>query len=301
MSVMNFRPGFTHECSRVVTNISSTLRTPRDEGIDLSSRQTPSHSPTEALDFCGDQIPVQGSAFQAPTPAPVHPPEVACKNVYRGSHRRESPVWIRVPRNSFLGLFATGLLFLALPFFHFISTSGKMGPDLASIDFSRTPPPAPPEEAPPPVEEEKELERPELRKVQSKLTLSQLELALSPGMGDASLGGDFQIEFEVNAMDELEAVFEISEVDRIPRAIHQISPVYPPDLKRNKVSGIVTLLFVCTYKGGVNSIQVRSSPNVLFEESAVRALRKWKFKPGMKDGKKVNVRMLVPFHFGNPN
>lgn len=196
-----------------------------------------------------------------------------------------------------LGLVATIGLFLALPFFQLISTVGGPGGDIVSIDLSKAPPPPPPEQKAPPPEEKKEEKNPELKKEQPKLTLAQLELALNPGMGDASAGGDFSMDFQVNSMEELELIFDISEVDRIPRPIFRVAPVFPYEMKQAGISGTVRLLFVCTAEGKVKRVRVQSSSHREFEEPAMQAVRGWRFEPGVKDGQPVNVRMLIPFNF----
>jgi protein TonB len=196
-----------------------------------------------------------------------------------------------------LGLLATIGLFLALPFFQLISSVGDKSAAYISIDLSKPPPPAPPQEKAPPPEKKVQENKPELEREMPKLTLSQLELALNPGMGDAGSSGDFSMNFQINAMDELAIVFELSEVDRIPRPIYRASPTYPYEMKQAGISGSVQLLFICDTEGRVKRIQVRSSTNREFETPAVNALREWRFEPGMKDGEPVNVRMLVPFNF----
>jgi len=196
-----------------------------------------------------------------------------------------------------LGLLATIGLFMALPFFQLISTVGDPSVDISTLELSKPPPPQPPEQETPPPEEKKDEQKPELKRKQPKLTLAQLELALNPGMGDATSGGDFSMDFQVDAMEELEFIFDISEVDRIPHPIYQVAPVYPYEMKQAGVSGTVRLLFVCDASGKVKRIRVQSSTHREFEEPSMQALRAWRFEPGMKDGHPVNVRMLVPFNF----
>ena len=196
-----------------------------------------------------------------------------------------------------LGFLATAGLFLALPFFQLISTVGTHDIGIVSIDMSKPPPPAPPVEKPPPPKKEDKTEKPELRKELPKLTLSQLELALNPGMGDATAGGDFSMDFQVHAMEELEMIFELSEVDRIPQPIYRVAPVFPYEMKQAGISGAVTLLFICDSQGRVKQVRIRSSSHREFDQAAINAVRQWKFEPGMKDGQPVNVRMLIPFRF----
>jgi protein TonB len=165
------------------------------------------------------------------------------------------------------------------------------------VNLSIAPPPAPiVAELPPPPEEKDRIEAPSLRKKTPKLSLAQLALALSPGMGDG-VGGDFSMVFEVEAIDYVETIFEINEVDRVPQPTYRVAPAYPYKLKQSGIGGTVSLYFVCDPRGRTKDIRVESSTNIQFEEQAIRALRNWKFEPGIKDGKKVNVQMLIPFRF----
>jgi TonB family protein len=45
--------------------------------------------------------------------------------------------------------------------------------------------------------------------------------------------------------------------------------------------------------GRVSTATVANSPDAQLNDVAVRALRQWQFKPGMKDGKPVSVHIFV--------
>ncbi len=82
-----------------------------------------------------------------------------------------------------------------------------------------------------------------------------------------------------------------------PRVVRQERPIYPFALRKSGIVGEVLVGFVVDTKGDVvNAIAIRSnSPG--FNEAAVQAVRKWKFKPAMVDGRPVNTRMSVPIVF----
>jgi len=254
-------------------------------------------STVETAEFRSGSETNRKAVTQAPPPPRSVPSEEENEILYQSSYDMEDRFWNRMAGALLLGFMATIVLFLALPFFQLISTVGQKESDIFAIDTSKTPPPRPPIEKPPPPEEKDKKEEPELKQEQPKLTLAQLALALNPGMGDATGGGDFSIDFQVNAMEELKMIFELSEVDRIPQPIYRVAPVFPYEMKQAGISGTVSLLFVCDSQGRVRRIQVKSSSHREFENNAIRALREWKFEPGMKDGQPVNVRMLAPFNF----
>jgi TonB family protein len=76
-----------------------------------------------------------------------------------------------------------------------------------------------------------------------------------------------------------------------------------PKKGQNPDIGMVVVRFVVSETGEVEEAAVESSTNTAFNQSALDGVRKWKFKPGIKDGRPVKVAMRVPIVFqldGNP-
>jgi protein TonB len=220
----------------------------------------------------------------------------ADRTLYLGIASGKVNHWGSVGVAAILGFGSTALLFLVLPLCQVISFAHKATNNSTMVNLSIAPPPAPIVAELPPPPEKKRIEAPTFRGKIPKLSLTQLALALNPGAGDG-VGGDFSMNFEIEAIDYVEAIFEIGEVDRAPRPTYTVAPAYPYKLKQSGIGGTVWLYFVCDARGRVKDIRVESSTNLKFEEQAIRALRNWKFEPGIKDGKKVNVQMLIPFTF----
>ena len=199
------------------------------------------------------------------------------------------------------GFLATAILFLALPFTQLLNLTNSGGTGIELSDYSMPPPPPPPAEPPPPKEDEDDKDKPELETKPPPLTLAQLEIAINPG--DRGASGDFgfgTFTADFNALEELE-VFELADLDKIPNPLHRVAPTYPYEMKQSGISGSVEILFVCGADGKVKRVSVKSSTHREFEDSAIRAIRDWRFEPGMKDGKPGNVRMLIPFNFNVKN
>jgi len=55
--------------------------------------------------------------------------------------------------------------------------------------------------------------------------------------------------------------------------------------------------FIITSRGEVVEAHIISSSHPGFERSALSAIGKWKFRPGMKNGQKVNTRVEQPLTF----
>lgn len=92
-------------------------------------------------------------------------------------------------------------------------------------------------------------------------------------------------------------VFELKDLDTIPNPTLQVPPNYPADLKRKGVEGFVEIGFVVDENGLVVNARVLSSSQREFEQAALLAVAKWKFKPGKKGGKSVKTNMSVPINF----
>jgi TonB family protein len=86
-------------------------------------------------------------------------------------------------------------------------------------------------------------------------------------------------------------------VDRIPVVTSQEAPVYPFSLRLSGNKGEVVVDFIVDTNGDVVRADVAQSSHPDFEAPAVEAVLKWKFKPGLKDGRPVYVHMKVPIYF----
>jgi len=74
--------------------------------------------------------------------------------------------------------------------------------------------------------------------------------------------------------------------------------VYPEQAKKNGIQGKVFVSYVVTTTGKVADVEVLESVNDLLDAEAVRvvsSMKKW--TPGKKDGKAVNVKMVMPIMF----
>ncbi len=85
--------------------------------------------------------------------------------------------------------------------------------------------------------------------------------------------------------------------DEPPVPTKTVAPVYPMELKRQGVTGMVTMAITVDEKGNVADPVVKKSTIPDFEKPAVEAITKWKFKPAMKDGKPVAVQVVIPLKF----
>ncbi len=94
-----------------------------------------------------------------------------------------------------------------------------------------------------------------------------------------------------------EPVYSLKEVDQLPVATYQLPAVYPRTLRTQRLEGSVNVGFTITSKGVVMDPYAISSTNEGFEQAAIDAVRKWRYKPAMKDGKAVNSKAQVTLTF----
>ncbi|HUU04175.1 MAG TPA: TonB family protein [Myxococcota bacterium] len=71
----------------------------------------------------------------------------------------------------------------------------------------------------------------------------------------------------------------------------RIQPMYPRAAAQNRIEGWVWLQFNITITGAVEKARViDSQPPKIFDSAALRAIRKWKYKPKIVDGAPVETR-----------
>ena len=96
------------------------------------------------------------------------------------------------------------------------------------------------------------------------------------------------------------AIYNLSNLNQVPKAISQVPPKYPPELRKAGITGQVVVDFVVAADGTVINAYAASSTREEFEQAAVSAVSQWKFKPGLIAGRPVNVHLKVPIVFALP-
>lgn len=79
-------------------------------------------------------------------------------------------------------------------------------------------------------------------------------------------------------------------------ATKQQAPTYPPAAKSMRTTGVVKVEVTVNETGEVAEVQKTSGPPLL-QAAAKDAIRKWKFKPFMRDGQPVKATGFVNFNF----
>lgn len=203
----------------------------------------------------------------------------------------------RLPVAIIFGVGFTAVLFGFIPFAHRIAKP-ESSLELRTTSAVEVPPPAEEEIAPPQPEAEKLPEaapEPQLAEPLQQIPLSaDLEVALGSGGALAGFG-------EIRSLTATEAVqedtFDVADLEKRPEPTSQVAPTYPEALRKAKVEGVVTLIFVLDETGRVEDPRVENSTRPEFEKPALDAIRKWRFSPGQKDGQAVRTYIRVPLRF----
>jgi periplasmic protein TonB len=193
----------------------------------------------------------------------------------------------------------TAVLFGVLPFAHHVATP-KRPLELFKTDLAELPPDVKKVEEPPPTEAEKPPEMappPQLADAPQQMNLNA-NLDVAEGGGGFLKGfGNSDIHALTAVQPIQEQAFDVGDLDKRPVPISQVSPAYPSALKKAKIPGSVTLVFLLNEEGRVEDARVENSTRPEFEKPALDAVRRWRFQPGMKDGKPVRTYIRVPIRF----
>ena len=196
------------------------------------------------------------------------------------------------------GVGFSAVLFGILPFSHMIAQpKGALELRTAQVaELPETvepeaPPEAPQEEEAPEAEPEPQLADETPQAIQMS---ADLEVATGAGGFLAGFGEVKQLAAAEAAQDD---AFNVSDLEKRPEPVSQVAPTYPPELRKAKIEGVVTLVFLLSEEGRVEDARVENSSRPEFEKPALEAIRKWRFRPGEKDGQAVRTYIRVPMRF----
>lgn len=92
--------------------------------------------------------------------------------------------------------------------------------------------------------------------------------------------------------------YQARQVDKHPKAIGKVEPVYPEAAKRGDIQGTLKLKLRIDDLGRVQDAEVvEASPPGVFDEAALTAFRKARFQPAIKDGRPVRYEAYIRVEF----
>lgn len=94
------------------------------------------------------------------------------------------------------------------------------------------------------------------------------------------------------------AMVDAAALDQPLTPLSRIPPVYPAGAKHRGLEGWVRVRFEVDERGEVQEVQViEAEPEGVFDDSVVRCVRQWRFKPGTVDGVPVKARAETTVRF----
>jgi periplasmic protein TonB len=84
---------------------------------------------------------------------------------------------------------------------------------------------------------------------------------------------------------------------KAPAITREVKPTYTQGAMQRQVQGSVELEAVVLADGNVGDVTVKKSLDPELDEQAVNATKEWKFRPGTKDGKAVDVLVQIELTF----
>lgn len=157
-------------------------------------------------------------------------------------------------------------------------------------------PPPPEKQPPPPPASAPKVDQPDVPKpdLDTPKIDVPMDLAGGPQLGDFK--ADPAPEPSPSA-ESMEPAAQGSADDEVTPLV-RIPPSYPRSAQRRGIEGVVTVAFTITKNGTVSDPEViDAEPANIFNKEALRAIKKWKFKPRVVDGEPQARRATQEIEF----
>jgi protein TonB len=104
---------------------------------------------------------------------------------------------------------------------------------------------------------------------------------VGPGSGGGIGGGTFRVGGGVSA----------------PTILTRVEPQYSEEARKARYQGTVVLEAIVRRDGTVDIVRVVRSLGFGLDENAIRALKQWRFRPGMMNGQPVDISLNIEVNF----
>lgn len=112
---------------------------------------------------------------------------------------------------------------------------------------------------------------------------------------DLAVGGFGEVLVDQGGMQNM--VFEEGQTDEPPVPISRTTIPYPRRAAELEIEGVVEMVLVVDREGRVSEVSFTSLPAEVFRAPVTKAVRQWRFKPGMLKGVPVKVRVKQRVEF----
>lgn len=116
----------------------------------------------------------------------------------------------------------------------------------------------------------------------------------------AALAGSAATPTRVATIEANSAAALIARADgnyQAPVPVNRVPPVFPLEMTRLGISEVVNVDCLIYETGRVLDPKVEGASNSAFAAPALAAIRKWTFKPALRDGVPVAQRVIIPLNF----
>jgi len=96
---------------------------------------------------------------------------------------------------------------------------------------------------------------------------------------------------------ERDGVYRVGSGVTPPTVLSRIEPVYSEEARKAKIQGKVVLSAIVRKDGSLEVKKVVRGLGLGLDEEAIKALKKWRFRPGMRNGKPVDVALNIEVTF----
>jgi protein TonB len=169
-----------------------------------------------------------------------------------------------------------------------------------SLPLPPEPPPELREPEPRLQEPEMEMNLPEIAPPADPVQPQSIPVDLAVGIGDvaANFHSDFSVMDPNLTSGMAKTLFEIAELDQGLRPVVQMRPQYPPQARMRRLEGHVSVEYIVGVDGKVRDVRViESTPEGVFDRVTERAVARWTFRPGRKNGVAVATRVRQRIDF----
>ena len=223
---------------------------------------------------------------------------------------RSSPARIHHwPLAIIIALIVNALLFAGLPLLTQVQERRESNPYESPIMLMAHKPPKPPT----PDKDRRKIKERELKKSPKKLSvrkktsdkpkIDMAKFEFASNVEGVGSGMEIVSPARIKEIKDIKRItakigFELSEVDTPPRILRRFNPVYPFGAKKQGLTGKVTIRCLIGTDGKASRLKVLvSKPEGVFDEAALAAVERWRFKPGILGGEAVPTWVRIPITF----
>ena len=92
-------------------------------------------------------------------------------------------------------------------------------------------------------------------------------------------------------------IYKVAQLQTPPKVVSKVEPDYTDAARNAKIEGPVVLSLIVDTQGQAQKIRVTKSLDKGMDQQAIAAIEKWRFAPGIKDGKPVRAAATIEVNF----